>query len=124
MDHTVRLNNHVDAFLTKLYGNNLQITFTCYTSINLRESLNFLIWSSSDTSLSRSNLGISFPGCFGKGCWGLGTAMSSVESQCLLASILARMLKFDLGDGGLVQGGFPSGGLVGPKPPAWALGKS
>ena len=40
--------------------------------------------------------------------------MASTASQGLLASILARKLKFGLGDGGLVQGGFVSGGSRGP----------
>ena len=71
-----------------------------------------------------SNLGNSFSGCFGKWCWAPGTVMEYVASQGLLATMFARMLKFGLGDGGLVQGGFVLGCSGGPKPPTWASGKS
>lgn len=44
--------------------------------------------------------------------------MASAENQCMLVVILDIKLKFSMGDGVLVQGGFvsrPSGGL---EPPA------
>ena len=50
--------------------------------------------------------------------------MASATSQDLLASILARKLKFGLGDGGLVQEGLVPGGLGRPEPPILASEKS
>ena len=44
--------------------------------------------------------------------------MALEASQGLLASILAMKLKFDLGDGVLIQGGFVLGGSRGPDAPA------
>ena len=43
--------------------------------------------------------------------------MALAASEGLLAAILAKKLKFGLGYGGLVQGGFVSGGSGGPEPP-------
>ena len=46
--------------------------------------------------------------------------MASATSQDLLDAILTRNLKFGLGDGGLVQGGFVSRGSGGLELPARA----
>ena len=119
-----RIKNHIDDFPIKVYGNNLQTTSSCFTSISLIESINCLIWSSGETSLSRSNFGRSFLGCLGKGYWAPGTSMASTTRQGQLAAILDLKLKFCLGDGIVVSGRFVLGGLGGPEPPAWGSGKS
>ena len=94
----------------------MQTTSSCCTSNNLRESINCLLWSWGETSLSGSN--------FGKRCCISGTAMTFVANQGLLASMVARKLKFGLGDAGLVQVGLFLGGLGGLEPPTYASGKS
>ena len=50
--------------------------------------------------------------------------MASMAIQGLFVAMVARKLKFGLGDGGLVQVGLVSGGLGGLEPPSYALGKS
>ena len=43
MDPAVKLKKHVEAFPTKVYGKNLKTTYSCYTSIDLRESIDCFI---------------------------------------------------------------------------------
>ena len=124
IDLAMRLKNHIDALPTKVYGNNLQTTYSCSKFINLRESINCLIWYSTETSLSGINFVRSFSICLGKGCWAIGTTMELPTSQGQLDSILAMKLRLGPGYEILVQGGFVSGGSRGPKPPAWASRKS
>ena len=50
--------------------------------------------------------------------------MSSTTNQGLFAAMVARKLKFGLGDGGLVQVGLFVEGSGGLEPPASASGKS
>ena len=50
--------------------------------------------------------------------------MASATNQVLLAAMVARKLKFGLGDGGLLQVGLFSRGLGGPEPPVSASRKS
>ena len=118
-----RLKNHVDAFPTKVYDNNLQTTCSCSTFISLRERINYLIWYSGKTSLSIWNFCRSFSGCLGRGCWSLGTAIASTTSQGRLDAIKDPKLKFGVGDEMVVQGGFFSRHLGGLERPAWALKK-
>ena len=61
-----------------------------------------------------------FLGCSGNGYCALSTAMASTTSHGLLATMLARKLKFGRGDGGFVQVGLVSRGSWGPEPPASA----
>ncbi|CAF4328053.1 unnamed protein product, partial [Adineta steineri] len=49
-------------------------------------------------SLSGSNFGKSFLGCFGSGCCALGTAMAFAANQGLFAAMVAMNLKVGLGD--------------------------
>ena len=50
--------------------------------------------------------------------------MASVANQGLFSAMVAKKLKFGLGDGGLVQVGLFSGGSRGPEPPTSTSGKS
>ena len=53
-----------------------------------------------------------------------GNRMTSEDNQGLLASTVARNLKFGLGDGGFIQGGLISRGLGGRELPASDSGRS
>ena len=75
-------------------------------------------------SLSGSNFGKSFSGCFGSGCCAPGTAMASVANQGLFTAMVAMNLKFGLGDVGVAPIVFFSRGSGGPEPPSSASGKS
>lgn len=123
IDPMVRLKNYVESLPKNVNGNNLQ-TSLCCTSINLRESINCFLWSSSVTSLSITNFGNSFTWCFGNGCCAPGTVMTSTPKKGMLVSMLARNFKFKWEDEGLVQGGLVWGGSRGPDPPTSTLGKS
>ena len=71
--------------------------------------------------MSGSNFGKSFLGCFGSGWCAPGTAMTFVANQGIFVAMVARKLKFGLGDGGLIQVVLFSGGL---EPPSSASGMS
>ena len=113
----------MEAWLTNVYGNNMQTTYSCCKSISLTKIINCLMWSSGVTLLSGSNFNKSFFGCFGNGCYEPRTAMTSTANQGILAAMLARKLNIGLGDGGLVQGGLVSRVSTGPKAPT-SLGRS
>ena len=113
-----RMKNHVDAFPRKVYGNNLHTTSSCSTIINLKENMNYLIWSSGSTSLSGSNFGKSFSEDLGKGCGAPRMTRESIVSHGEFPAMFPPKLKFDRGDGIEVIGGFVSGGSGGPKPSA------
>ena len=82
------------------------------------------MWSSSKTSLSRSNLGRNYFGYLGRGCWAPGMTIASTKSHGCLDSMLPSELKFIQGDGIESKGGLFSGGLVGPEKPGWVSQKS
>ena len=65
-----------------------------------------------------------FSGCFGNGCCIPSTATTSMTNQGLFVAMVARKLKFGLGDGGLVQVGLVSGGSGGLEPPTYTSRRS
>ncbi|CAF4379680.1 unnamed protein product, partial [Adineta steineri] len=65
-------------------------------------------------SLSGSNFGKSFSGCFGSGCCALGTATTSMINHGLFAAMVAINLKVGLGDVGVAPAVLFSGGSGGP----------
>ena len=86
--------------------------------------MNYLIRSSGVISLSGSNFGKRFLGCFGSECCAPGTATASATNHILFVAMVAINLKFDLGDVGVAPIVLFLGGSGGPEPPSSASGRS